>query len=39
MKLQLEGSRWKDLDQRDRNFFYEMGASAIVATAIVLIFG
>ena len=39
MKLQLEGSRWKDLPQKDKNFFYEMGASAIVAAAIVLIFG
>jgi hypothetical protein len=39
MKMQTEGHGWQDLSQKDRNFFYEMGVSAIAAAAIVLLFG
>lgn len=39
MKLLTPGHRWKDLPQQDRNFLYELGASAVAAAAIVVLFG
>jgi hypothetical protein len=38
MTLITQGHRWQDLPQKDRNFLYELGVSAIVSAAIVLAF-